>query len=153
MNWDALGAIAELLGSVAVLVTIVYLARQIKQNTDIARVEAYRDIQKQWSDMRERTTESSNVDVITRGLQGLQHLDQGETAKFLKLMGDELAFLDTVMLMERKGLFDPEYKVVEGFSGYYRNVMKYPGAKEFWETIKEGTSPYLVEWVEANVDA
>lgn len=33
MNWDAIAAIGELLGSVGVLVTLVYLALQIRQNT------------------------------------------------------------------------------------------------------------------------
>ena len=30
MNWDAIGAIAELLGAVAIVVTLIYLAAQIK---------------------------------------------------------------------------------------------------------------------------
>ena len=33
MEWDALGALAELLGAIAVLITVGYLAVQIRQNT------------------------------------------------------------------------------------------------------------------------
>ena len=33
MNWDALGASAELLGAIAVIISVVYLAFQIRQNT------------------------------------------------------------------------------------------------------------------------
>ena len=33
MNWDALGAIAELLGAIAVLATLLYLARQIRESS------------------------------------------------------------------------------------------------------------------------
>ena len=33
MNWDALGAIGEILGAIAVVATIVYLARQVKDNS------------------------------------------------------------------------------------------------------------------------
>ncbi|MFT4562959.1 MAG: hypothetical protein ACI9BW_002710 [Gammaproteobacteria bacterium] len=33
MNWDALGAISELVGALAVVATLVYLAIQIRQNT------------------------------------------------------------------------------------------------------------------------
>ena len=102
MNWDAIGALAELLGAAAVLVTIVYLARQIKQNSDIARVEAFRDMQKQWSEMRERTMQPENLSLINRGMQGIDKLDESEKPRFHKLMGDEFAFLDTVMLMERR---------------------------------------------------
>ncbi len=33
MNWDALGAISETIGAIAVIVTLAYLAVQIRQNT------------------------------------------------------------------------------------------------------------------------
>jgi hypothetical protein len=33
MNWDALGAIGEIIGAVAVVATLIYLAVQIRQNT------------------------------------------------------------------------------------------------------------------------
>ena len=31
MNWDATGAIGKLIGALAVLATLVYLARQVRQ--------------------------------------------------------------------------------------------------------------------------
>jgi len=33
MNWEALGAIAELVGAAAVVITLVYLSIQMKTNT------------------------------------------------------------------------------------------------------------------------
>jgi hypothetical protein len=33
MNWDAIGASAEMLGAVGVIATLVYLALQIRQNS------------------------------------------------------------------------------------------------------------------------
>jgi hypothetical protein len=35
MNWDALGAIAEVVGAVSVLATLLYLAKQIKDNSKL----------------------------------------------------------------------------------------------------------------------
>ncbi len=35
MNWDAIGAIGELVGGIAVIGTLIYLATQIRQNTRI----------------------------------------------------------------------------------------------------------------------
>ncbi len=37
MNWDAIGAIAELLGAIGVIGSLVYLATQIRQNTTTVR--------------------------------------------------------------------------------------------------------------------
>lgn len=47
MEWDALGAIAEFVGAVAVLITVGYLAVQIRQNTralESAALNSMRDI-------------------------------------------------------------------------------------------------------------
>jgi uncharacterized membrane protein len=33
VNWDAIGAVAEVIGALAVLITLIYLALQIRQNT------------------------------------------------------------------------------------------------------------------------
>ncbi len=37
MNWDAIGAIAELIGGIAVLITLIYLSIQVKQNSQMQR--------------------------------------------------------------------------------------------------------------------
>ena len=40
MNWDALGAIAELLGAAGVIASLLYLAVQVRQNTRQTRLAA-----------------------------------------------------------------------------------------------------------------
>ena len=37
MNWDAVGAIAEMIGGIAVLVTLIYLAIQVRHASRIQR--------------------------------------------------------------------------------------------------------------------
>jgi hypothetical protein len=41
MNWDAIGAVAEGLGAVGVIVSLAYLASQIRQNTRSMRASTY----------------------------------------------------------------------------------------------------------------
>ena len=41
MNWEALGAIGELIGAVTVLVTLLYLAKQIRDNSNMLSISAY----------------------------------------------------------------------------------------------------------------
>ncbi|MBL4709270.1 MAG: hypothetical protein JKY48_12615 [Flavobacteriales bacterium] len=47
MNWEAIGAIAESLGAVGVILTLIYLATQIRQNTKSVRTAAGMDMSKQ----------------------------------------------------------------------------------------------------------
>ncbi len=37
MNWDAIGAIAELLGAIGVIASLIYLATQIRQRREQMR--------------------------------------------------------------------------------------------------------------------
>ena len=37
MNWDAIGAVGEILGAAAVVLSLVYLATQIRQGTSATR--------------------------------------------------------------------------------------------------------------------
>ncbi len=40
MNWDAIGAVGETLGAIGVLITLAYLAVQIRQNTSAMKASA-----------------------------------------------------------------------------------------------------------------
>ena len=44
MNWEAIGAIGEVAGAVAVFASLVYLALQIRQNTRAIRGSAEREM-------------------------------------------------------------------------------------------------------------
>ncbi len=50
MNWDAISAVGEIVGALAVVVSLIYLATQIRQNTKVAR-----------SSMRHGITDSAMV--------------------------------------------------------------------------------------------
>ena len=42
MQWDAIGAVGELIGALGVIASLVYLALQIRTSNRLARVEAFR---------------------------------------------------------------------------------------------------------------
>ena len=44
VNWDAIGAVGEILGATVVFITLLYLARQIKQTNKIARFNTTKDL-------------------------------------------------------------------------------------------------------------
>ena len=43
MSWDAAGAIGEIVGAFAVLMTLIYLAKQIRHSTDVSKVTVYHE--------------------------------------------------------------------------------------------------------------
>ena len=51
MSWEAVGAVGEILGAIAVLVTLVYLATQVKQSNDLARFNASKELVNQFNEI------------------------------------------------------------------------------------------------------
>ena len=51
MNWDAVAAIADLLGAAAVFVSLLYLAIQTRQNTQALRSAAFHQVRDSFSEV------------------------------------------------------------------------------------------------------
>ena len=51
MSIQEWGSIGEVIGGVAVIITLIYLARQIKAQTKEARLLATRDLARDWAEM------------------------------------------------------------------------------------------------------
>ena len=69
MNWEAIGAIAELLGAFAIIITLVYLTIQVRQN---ASAQEQQNALTAASIMQSRTdTVFSFVDLITTSDENL----------------------------------------------------------------------------------
>ena len=58
MNWDAIGAIGEIVGAIAVVVSIVYLAIQISSNTRTMRANAGFEATHSWASTNEALAHS-----------------------------------------------------------------------------------------------
>jgi hypothetical protein len=83
MNWDAIGAIGEVVGAVAVVATIGYLALQIRQNTHELRASSFRDVFIAYSNARRSTLE--NPDVSELHFKALQQPDEMTGAETYRL--------------------------------------------------------------------
>ena len=86
MNWDALGAMSELFGTLAVVLTLGYLAVQVRQNSHGMKVAAKIDIEKNFNEYTDLILQDSALlELQVKGLSG-QDLESIEKVKFSLLM-------------------------------------------------------------------
>ncbi len=86
MNWDALGAIAELIAAVAVVVTLVFLAIQIRTNNELARTANRDKTVDQFNEWRHLLGSNKAVaDLWMRGCRGDDDLDEIEQFQFAEM--------------------------------------------------------------------
>ena len=48
MDWDAIGAVGEILGAAAVVVTLALLIRQLRQNTESLKIQSLNNVFGEW---------------------------------------------------------------------------------------------------------
>jgi hypothetical protein len=83
MNWEAIGAVGEILGAVAVVVSLVYLATQIRQNSRSVNIESERFLNESWNTIqRDLATDEGIADIINRGLNDYVSLAPAEKGVF-----------------------------------------------------------------------
>ena len=87
MNWDAIGAIGEIVGAVAVLITFIYLSVQIRQNTKAVRSTALDSSVSALSAIRDRILSDKEIaGLYMLGCEDPDSLDKADLTRFRMLL-------------------------------------------------------------------
>ncbi len=87
MNWEAIGAIGEILGATAVLVTLLYLAAQIRQNTKSATTATYESAMSAFTQSNMTVAGNPNLaSIMVRGSIDPDSLDPEEAYRYSTTM-------------------------------------------------------------------
>ena len=87
MNWEAIGAIGEIVGAFAVVATLGYLAVQIRQNTERERLTQEFASNQYFNELRMLVAgDEALADIEARGVDDLSSLTRVERRRFDELM-------------------------------------------------------------------
>jgi len=82
VNWDAIGAVSELIGAVGVVITLIYLAVQIRQNTRAVRLDTSHNIMEEIRDMYSLMAEHGELaDLVNRAATDYESVDDKKRAE------------------------------------------------------------------------
>ena len=147
MNWDSVAAIAELMGAIAVVASLVYLGRQVHQNTTAVRTGNANTMQNNFQKLAKLFySDSEMTAVVLRAMESDEGLTpvqrQGAYAYFFD-------FLKTAELAHyhlRRGELDEElWKASEAF---YKAYFTTPGFRAYWRQRKPSFVPAFQEVVD-----
>jgi hypothetical protein len=145
MTIQDLGALGELLGSVAVLVTLIYLALQTRQNTmaigaqlDGARVTSTMSLS------LAAVTSNELQDALNEDLVDAPPISQARRAQFWFAL---LVNFQWQLYQARRGLL-PSTNEATLRRGIRLHFNSYRSFESWWEGSRAQYSPEFVEWVE-----
>jgi hypothetical protein len=83
MNWDAIGATGEVIGAIAVFVTVAYLAVQLRQNTIALKFNSEREVLSSMINMAVSIAHTQLPLVMTKAAEDVSQLDKEEMSQFI----------------------------------------------------------------------
>ncbi len=146
MNWEAIGAVGELVGAGAVIASLLYVAAQVRHNSNELRSAsadaAVSSIQAWLSPV---LTSPDTWDVFWRGSEDIGQLDEKEVPRFIAIA---FSFLKTVETLHHKsdlGALDPV--LWKGWSAVLHRFAVQPGMRAYWEHRRGTFTPAFWEWL------
>ena len=142
MNWDAIGAIAELLGAIGVILSLVYLAAQIRQgashteqNTKAVRASVYQELLSQIAELNAQVVRTPDLaELIVRTRDGSDEPTEAERLRLRIMTSSTLRCQLYAFRMWEDGFISDE-QWAELRSGF-RPMMNSRVAHEAWARLR-----------------
>ncbi len=147
MNWEAVGTVAETIAAIGVIVTLFYLARQIRESNVNDRVSANQEVGRDYASHLSTIMADENIASFIKGLNSYADLTPEERYKFDFCMAGYLNIAEVIIYHHEGSRMFEELDMITGNFG--PRVFAYPGAREWWEHgHKEGFADSTKEWVD-----
>jgi len=149
MTLQDLGNLGEIVGSLAVVISLLYLAAQIRQNSRLLRASALEQQMAAGAAMLQTTGGSlETARVLGRGMRGLDQLQGAERTQFFSLLGLAFIGFQTSWYLQREGLSNEDmWRRQQSIVRWY---LCQPGVRAWWDGFARQTvmSAGFVQMVE-----
>ncbi len=147
MSLEQLGLIAEIVGAIAIIVTLVYLAIQIKDSARSSRSAAVTDATTAMQAFyQELGSNPATSRLFLEALTNPDALSEQDQFQYVMLMHSCFLGFQRSFFLAREGTLDVALRDSIGTAMHAVNHM--PGMHLYWRQRKGYFQPEFVEWVE-----
>ena len=131
MTISELGSVGELIGAMATVATLLYLAFQIRANTQAAKYTSIKDIINSVVGWLSRLGDSEEMmDCWTAGTKSFNDLSTRDQVRFISAATELLAAIEATLETAKSGGIKDES--VEAVKAMILQLMRNPGVREYW---------------------
>ena len=147
MNWEAAGAIGEILGSLAVIGSIFYLGLQVKHAAGVAKASAQQSAAQMTIDTMIPTLDSQILSTASRKATNDEELTADELSNYLRWVWIRMRVAENAYYQYRQGLLD-----LDTWIGHSLLILGHIGpgtvAGPYWERFSLRYSDKFLEEVD-----
>jgi len=131
MSLEEWGAIAEIVGALAVVITLAYIAIQVRSTTEQNRATMEQAIADRLTDNMMIASSSDIGSIIHRGQADFSELDEAEKSRFAFYYSSWFRSLEQAHRQHLRGFLDAE--VWSGYEAYLRMSLDSASVRRYWQ--------------------
>lgn len=131
MGLEQLGNLGEFIGAIAVVVSLLYVGVQIRQNTAAMQAAT---LQQVCRDMREHFSTPALVVEAFRKLREGERLSFEEQYRWRQYTMNTFRMYENQWFQNEKGTLD--HTLFRGYQAHVVGTLSLPGGSEMWEQVK-----------------
>ena len=150
MNWDAIGAIGEIIGALAVVGSLVYLASQIHVSNLAAKQASMQELMSEMTGFLGGLSDSKeSANTWIRGNSDPDSLTEEELSQYFVLCIESTVVWERIHYMKKT--VDVDDHITHFADSSRRRTVKSPGYKRWFNAMKSDISPEFREQIERDM--
>ena len=150
MNWEALGAIGEFVGAIAVIGSLIYVGVQLRQNTAATRTSGTQHVLGAHQELlSELARDASLAHIMRVAMADFDKLTEDEKVRFHGLFTNWLLHLQTSLDMYERGAL--EESVFHAFEADYISILRAPGVAKWYSMLRVRLTPAFREYLDSQI--
>jgi hypothetical protein len=124
VNWEAISAIGQIVGAIAVVISLIYLASEVRSNARATRPAAMRSMSNAFNRWIQQLVVHPNLsELYYRGIHDFESLKRADLVRFSALMSQ--AFRNSEELYYRQLEGHVDLRVWHGWQATIRDILEF----------------------------
>lgn len=147
MTLEEFNYIAEIVASVAVVASLIYVGLGVRQNTAATQMSAGQALANSMNEYVGLINSSSNLaDILHRGANGLSSLKDSEVIQFGAFLDQSFINFETFYFQWKAGVLDARLWTI--YNHAISDFMVQAGQQQWWGTKRHWYDPEFQEYVD-----
>jgi len=151
VNWDAIGAVGEIVGASGVVASVVYLAIQVRRSIAESRAATFHKIFEGVAAHTNHMFGSENADLVARGYRSYLSLPAPDRMRFDLLMSNLVNYFEASYYAAEADTLGDE--TIENWVWWFESrIFCHPGVVEWWAD-GQGIYPLAIRsWIDKRIE-
>jgi hypothetical protein len=150
MSFEQISYLAQIVASIGVIASLIFVGLQIKQNTRALQRAEHNSTMEQWTVIRQAIAQNRDIaELMTAGIGGERDLDAADQLRLEQMLQENAWAAFHIWDRTRRGIF-PKGTFEATGGALLNQLLRTPGGVSWWRNAKQiGFHPGFV----ADVDA